>query len=152
MSSSKSESDNKASWWALGLGVAAVVAYVLLQLLIDVFSLEGLAYTLGHGDGSGLMWPEATAALTWALMVECCAVSGMVSNYLAGRWKNSLTLNVAAGHTRFLRWIGRALQAAGTALYRGCCWVLRQASRPVLAEPADLDDFESVVDDSAQAA
>ncbi len=144
----ESGGDSTWFWWVVGVGVVSAAIYVLALLIRDVFSVSGLAYTLGLGDGTGLLWPQATVALTWALFVECCALAGVAGNYFTGRWKHSLLANLLLGHVTFLGWVFRALWAGCRGTYRSGRWALARV-RPhpaVLLQsvPAD-DDFEGLV-------
>lgn len=64
--------------------VAAAVAGVLLvgRLLLDAWSVQGLAYTIGVGSGDGLMWPAATRVVTMVLVVEVAVVVSAVLDWL----------------------------------------------------------------------
>lgn len=152
-----SSDDGGNSWfgWVVGTGAACAGVYVLALLLRDVFSVRGLVYTLGLGDGTGLLWPEATAALTWVLLVECCALTGVVGNYFAGRWKSSRLANLLLGHVAFVGWVFQALRAGCRVSGRAALWAVSRARRGpavlVQAVPAD-EDFENVFIDDAEAA
>lgn len=138
--------------WVAGVGVVCAAMYVLVVLMRDVFSADGLLYSLGLGDGTGLMWPTATAVVTWGLFVECCAVGGVVANYSAGRWHDWWLKNLLLGHVTFLGWLFRALRWTAKRLYGGASWALDHAARepgPLLVvETAEPDDFDGLVVDS----
>lgn len=127
-----SDHNSDASWWllaalgAVGLGCAAI------RLLADVFSLAGIAYTLGLGDGRQLWQPGLTAALTWVLLIEGLASAGILANHIDGRRHAAWVVAWALGHVRAGRWLVRALVWVA--------WTLRHAGERLASTSTRPDD------------
>jgi hypothetical protein len=70
-----------------GVVVAAVAVLALVgRVLYDLFSLEGIGYAVGIGDGAGLFAPGLTRALFWVLVV-LVAVEGPVLVVKRADWR-----------------------------------------------------------------
>lgn len=121
----------------IGLGLVA------FRLLGDVFSVAGLAYTLGGGDGHELMWPAATVFLTWMIVIEIAAAAGVVADYLAGERRSGWLATWAFGHVRTIRLVAGLLIWTARHLWRFGVWFAQRYRMPAApAARTDEEDFD----------
>jgi len=79
------EIKGQALMWLAGGCIAVAVLWAIGTVLMGVFSLQGLAYSLHLGPAGTLVWPTAVAITTWALIVETVAGFAWWHDYRNGR-------------------------------------------------------------------
>ena len=132
---------NGGAGWLLG-ATAVFAVWFGLRLLLDVFSVAGIAYTLGLGDGATLMWPTATAVLTWMLAIEICAAAGMAADVATGKRRPTRVAYWVFGHVTFMCWIGQLFLGLWRIAFRGGTRLTARWPQPASAPDDDgAEDF-----------
>lgn len=127
--------------------VAGAVAFVG-RVLLDVFSLHGLMYTIGLGNADGFVAPELTRVITLVLLVEAGVAASAILDWVeadldTGGWRRAwFVAHLTAGRRLVRRgrwWLGGLVVLVRQLLRRPV-----QLAAPVPALVLEIEDTAPV--------